>query len=127
MSLPGGRGLLLRCLAEIPFAVSVHEGETDPIRGWVSPDYGRREPAPLVMFSTRAALPLRAFTLLLPTEDVNATPPALDLVGSERGPAGLRFASGETVLFREDEVVLGEGTMTELRERGRIGSERWRV
>ncbi len=108
VSLPGGRGLLLRCLAEIPFAVSVHEGETDPIRGWVSPDYGRREPAPLVMFSTRGAFPLRALTLLWPTEDVNAPPPAVELVGSERGSAGLRFSPGETVLFRDHEVVFGQ-------------------
>jgi uncharacterized heparinase superfamily protein len=108
VSVPGGRGLLLRCLAEIPFAVSVHEGETDPIRGWVSPDYGRREPAPLVMFSTRAALPLRAFTLLWPTEDVNAPPPAVELVGSERGSAGLRFGPAETVFFRDHEVVFGQ-------------------
>jgi hypothetical protein len=60
------------------------------------------------MFSARAELPLRAFTLLWPTEDVNAPPPAVDLVGSERGSAGLRFAPGETVFFRDHEVVFGQ-------------------
>ncbi len=90
----GGRGLLLRCLAAVPFAVSVHEGETDPIRGWVSPDYGRREPAPLVMFSARSVLPLRAFTLLLPSEDLDAQPPTVDLVGGESDRLLPRLRSG---------------------------------
>ena len=104
----GSRGLLLRCFSTTSFTVSVHEGETDPIRGWVSPDYGRREPAPLVMLSARAALPLRAFTLLVPTEDLDAPPPTVELLGSDSGGAtGLRLGSGETVEYRDHDVVLG--------------------
>jgi hypothetical protein len=60
------------------------------------------------MLSARAALPLRAFTLLVPTEDLDAPPPTVELLGSDSGGAtGLRLGSGETVVYRDHDVVLG--------------------
>jgi hypothetical protein len=72
----GRAGLLLRPFAAAPLKAEVHEGELDPPRGWVSPDYGVRHPAPLVRYTTVTRLPLRIVTLLYPTEDVLAEPPA---------------------------------------------------
>ena len=42
-----GTELLVRPFASVALKASVHTGELDPLRGWVSPIYGRREPAPL--------------------------------------------------------------------------------
>ena len=57
-----GHGLLLHTFSEAPLATELR-------RGWVSPDYGRRVPAPLLTHSATAALPLRFVTLLVPLED----------------------------------------------------------
>jgi hypothetical protein len=58
----GGHGLLLHTFSEAPLASELSQG-------WVSPDYGRRVPAPLLTHSVTAALPLRLVTLLVPLED----------------------------------------------------------
>lgn len=96
-----GRGLFVRSFASSPIRAKIVQGETAPIRGWVSPDYGRLEPAPLLVCSTRAALPLRIVTLLLPSDPLPERPPRVAaLPGDAAGPAGLIFeTSGETVRF----------------------------
>ena len=45
--------------------------------GWVSPDYGQRQPAPALVYSSAAALPWRMLTLLLPERGVIGSPPAV--------------------------------------------------
>lgn len=108
---PGGRGLLVRPFAAVPLKGEVHEGELDPIQGWVSPDYGQRRPAPVLIFSTVVRLPLRIVTLLLPTEDVLAPPPAvIPLAGEGAGPTGLLFeTTRESVCFDEHEFCVRHG------------------
>jgi hypothetical protein len=69
----GGHALLLRTWSGVPLATELSDG-------WVSPDYGRRVRAPLLVHSTTAALPLRLVTLLVPVEDAAAPPPALTAV-----------------------------------------------
>jgi len=64
-----GRGqteLLIRPFADVTLKASVHTGELAPMRGWISPVYGRRVPAPLLIYATVTTLPLRVTTLLLP-------------------------------------------------------------
>ncbi|MBI4951906.1 MAG: alginate lyase family protein [Myxococcales bacterium] len=61
-----GRGVDLRTAARVPLALALHAGELEPPLGWVSPDYGQRLAAPLVVFSARAQLPLRVVTVLRP-------------------------------------------------------------
>jgi hypothetical protein len=72
-----GRGLLIKPFASASLKGEVHEGELVPVQGWISPDYGRRRPAPALTYSTVTRLPLRIMTLLLPTEDLFAAPPTL--------------------------------------------------
>ena len=86
-------------------------GETAPIQGWVSPDYGVRRPAPALVYSAVARLPLRIATLLLPVEDPAAEPPPVSLLlGEGPGPVALRLEDrGETVRFDEREQVLAGG------------------
>lgn len=73
----GDAGLLLRAFATAPLKATLHEGELDPLQGWVSDHYGQRRPAPLVSYATVARLPLRIVTVLLPTRSVSAEPPAV--------------------------------------------------
>jgi hypothetical protein len=105
----GGRGLLVRPFAGAPLRAGILEGRTDPIAGWVSPDYGLRIPAPLLVYRTRARLPLRLVTLLLPVEDAAAPlPEVVPLFEGGPAPEGLLIrregAAAEIVRLEEDGV-----------------------
>jgi len=64
-----GAGVIVHALATVPLKASLLEGETDPRQGWISSHYGDHQPAPLLLYSTVARLPVRIITLLIPTDD----------------------------------------------------------
>jgi len=114
-----GRGLLIRPFAAVPLSASVHSGEFVPMQGWVSTAYGRRSPAPALVYSTMTILPLRIMTVLLPTVDPNADAPVVSpLVGRDRVPVGLMFDDGRGVHFSESGVAV-LGPPGERRKQGR--------
>lgn len=85
-----GPSLLIRAYASVPLKVAILEGEMEPRQGWVSRDYGRQEPAPVLVYSTLARLPVRIVTLLWPSEDPMAPPPAVSLrTDATENPIGL--------------------------------------
>lgn len=96
---PDGRGLLLRPFATVALKAEVRDGEVAPMQGWVSPDYGQRRPAPVLVYTAVAPLPLRLLTLLYPTETPGGPQPAVAPLLDEAGTAvGLVFErSGETL------------------------------
>jgi hypothetical protein len=63
-----GHALFVRTTAAVALQMQVHEGDEGsvPLRGWYSSAYGRVEPAPALVFSTHARLPLRLVTVLHP-------------------------------------------------------------
>jgi hypothetical protein len=87
-----GTELLVRPFASVALKASVHTGELDPVRGWVSPVYGRR-----------TTLPLRVLTLLLPSSGPHAAVPAVSSVIDASGaPVGLVLEdAGERIAFGE--------------------------
>lgn len=44
-----GRGLFARAFATVPLKVAVVEGDLEPPQGWISPDYGVRTAAPMLV------------------------------------------------------------------------------
>src|SRR5262249_45623599 len=66
---PDGRCLHVRAFSTVALKAELAEGELTPPRGWMSPDYGRREPAPLLVYTAVTRLPLRIVTLLAPSAD----------------------------------------------------------
>ena len=98
-----GTELLVRPFASVALKASVHTGELDPMRGWISPIYGRRVPAPLLVYSTVTTLPLRVLTLLLPSAGSRAAAPAVSSVIDASGvPVGLVLEdAGERIAFGE--------------------------
>jgi uncharacterized heparinase superfamily protein len=107
---PGGSGLLLRPFTTVPLEGGLHEGNLDPIQGWLSLHYGRRQPAPVLVYSAVARLPLRVVTLLLPVREPSPAPVVSALEGGGPGPDGLLFeASRETVRFDADGFSMGRG------------------
>ncbi len=105
---PSGRGLLARMFSAEPLHVEILEGQTAPMLGWISTDYGQRLPAPLLMCTATARLPLRIVTLLVPLESALAAPPAVrPLLTAGHELVGLAFGEGrEQIRFDGDAVVL---------------------
>jgi uncharacterized heparinase superfamily protein len=99
---PDGRGLLVRPFAAVALKSSVGEGALDPIEGWVAPDYGRREPAPSVTYSTVTRLPLRIVTVLIPALDARGAVPAVRMTTAADGVVtALAVDGGDLVALPE--------------------------
>jgi hypothetical protein len=109
-------GLWLKPFSNVPLSASVRQGREDPMEGWVSRHYGRREPAPVVVYGAMTMLPARVVTLLMPARERQAMlrPPHVEALGLPEGiVTGLRLReSGEIVLVEEDAIhVLGGAAM----------------
>ena len=98
------KGLLLHTFATSALKTAILEGETDPKQGWVSSDYGRHQPAPMLVCSLTAVLPVRFITLLLPTDDLSASPPPVSPLTEDGWLCGLIFEDGGE-LIRADELM----------------------
>ena len=72
--------LFVRAFSTVPVEASIVEGAVDPLQGWVSTDYGRLVPAPMLIYTLTSALPARLVTLLLPSETLEASPAASPIV-----------------------------------------------
>jgi hypothetical protein len=105
------RGLLVRPFSTVPLEGSVRRGASQPMEGWASPDYGQFQPAPALVYSAEASLPLRVVTLLLPCANPAAPPPIVRArVGAGSGPMELVFEpEGDTVSFDGRGVHLRPG------------------
>ncbi len=90
----GGRSdaLLIRAFSNAALEAAVVRGAVDPPRGWASPDYGQRRPAPALIYGAAAKLPLRIATLLLPLRDPRQpAPTATPIAGSAGDPEGFQL------------------------------------
>lgn len=111
----GNHGLLIRAIAAVPLQANLREGELTPRQGWHSPDYGRRQPAPVLSYSVTTSLPFRIVTLLVPTVTPSTAPPAVSSF-TTMGPCGqtavggLVFGQGQdSVLIREQDILFQQG------------------
>jgi hypothetical protein len=95
-------GLLLHAFAIAALKTTLLEGDTDPRQGWVSSNYGHHQPAPVLVYSLTAMLPVRVIVLLLPTAALSDSPPAVSPLIEDGCLRGLVFGDGGEVL-RVDE------------------------
>jgi uncharacterized heparinase superfamily protein len=72
-----GHALLLHVVTPVTFSTRIAEGARASGGGWVSAIYGRRVPAPLVVFAGTARLPLRVATILVPLRDPDGPAPSV--------------------------------------------------
>jgi hypothetical protein len=90
----GSRGLWIRAFASHAVTLSVATGHTHPLQGWVSPAYGRCEPAPVAVWTARCRLPFRSVAMLWPESPMGHEPPAvLPLTDRDGRPLGLVIES----------------------------------
>ncbi len=102
-----GRECRMLVSATAPLQTELVYGRTEPLQGWVSPDYGRREPAPMLVCSTVARLPLRIVTLLFPVDNLFALPPTVS-ASIEHRQIDLLFEQGNETLHIGDENIVVE-------------------
>jgi hypothetical protein len=103
-----GATLWMAAFASSPLRTALRSGDLEPIRGWISPDYGKRVPAPMLIYSCDAPLPWRAVTVLVPDREGGPLPPPVYAIRDDAGfPVGLNFDdTGEAVRIDEHSIRL---------------------
>jgi len=105
-----GNALWVRSFGRGSIGLVTRRGELSPIRGWISPAYGQRLPAPMVVFSSRAQLPWRGITVLVPERSQQSCPPTLSAVIDDTNkPIGVIFESrsrSRSVLIDDREFLI---------------------
>ena len=84
-------GLFIHAFATVPLKATVLEGELDPRQGWLSATYGHHEPAPMLLYSAVARLPLRIITVLIPTDDPGGPTPSVSPLTEQGELVGVVF------------------------------------
>jgi len=86
--------------------VEIREGQTAPMLGWISTDYGQRRPAPQLLCTATALLPLRIATLLVPAEHALCAPPEVHpLFAAQQELTGLDVGGRERIHIDSDDVA----------------------
>ena len=102
----GGRVLWISPFPSAPVRPSLKSGELMPPRGWISREYGERQPAPMLIYSFAVALPWRIVTLLLPDRQGQTTPPGVRGLYDDAGlPIGIAFERPRRVVRFDDQAV----------------------
>jgi len=86
-----GRGCRLLVTATAPLQADVADGRDQPTQGWMSPDYGQRRPAPMLIYTIHDRLPLRLVSLLCPAQLAPA------VVAASSGHRRIDLLFGETM------------------------------
>jgi hypothetical protein len=92
-----------------PAQPAVKCGAAAPIRGWISPEYARLSPAPMLIYRFAVALPWRIVTLLLPDRQGLSAPPGVRPIYDAGGlPHGFVFDRPRRLVTFDDRAVLVE-------------------
>jgi hypothetical protein len=101
-----GDGLWLSPFVSAALTGRVVQGKVNPTEGWLSTHYGRRQPAPAVVYAARLQLPARIVTPLVPVDRMTPVPPRVEvLLGADFQAIGLRFPDVGDVVRIDDDTV----------------------
>ena len=104
-----GQCLWISPFPSAPAQPALKCGEPSPICGWISPEFTRLSPAPMLIYSFAVALPWRIVTLLLPEKQGLATPPGVRPIYDAGGlPHGFVFERPRRLVRFDDRAVLVE-------------------
>jgi hypothetical protein len=106
---PAGPVLWISPFPSAPAQPALKCGEPAPIRGWISGEFARLSPAPMLIYSFAVSLPWRIVTLLLPDRQALSAPPAVRPLYDDGGlPHGFVFERPRRVVRFDDRAVLVE-------------------
>jgi hypothetical protein len=74
---PSGHALAIRAWSTGRLTPAITAGSADPMGGWVSPEYGRRVPAPALTYTITERLPLRIVSAVVPQHHPAAPLPSM--------------------------------------------------
>ena len=95
-----GQMLVLHPFCARPRLATVHCGELDPMQGWISREYGQRQPAPLLQYRIHTTLPFRIATVIAPLAAGDRVPVMSAVFDEKQAPAGIVFdETGERLSF----------------------------
>src|SRR5690606_4038626 len=97
--------LLMRLFSSSGVEATIASGHRNPIRGWLSPDYGRCIEAPALRWTCTTALPARTVTMLLPLADADEGLPLVVPVFDNGKVAGLRFGNADSGVWIDDDEI----------------------
>jgi hypothetical protein len=76
-----GRALAIRAWSAVRLTREMASGLCQPTRGWRSPEYGQRVPAPTLSYGASASLPLRIVSAIVPQQHTaSPLPPTSELL-----------------------------------------------
>ena len=105
----GGPCLWISPFPSAPAQPAVTCGAAAPIRGWISPEFTRLSPAPMLIYRFAVALPWRIVTLLLPDRQGLSAPPGVRPIYDAGGlPHGFVFDRPRRLVRFDDGAVLVE-------------------
>ena len=108
--LPGRASCWMLPLSSMPVYAALHTAEMSPIRGWVSPDYGRRIPAPMLVYRARAPLPMRLVTVIYPNRRQPASIPAIEARYDDNGrPSAIGVPAVDRIVHFDAQVRIERG------------------
>jgi hypothetical protein len=102
----GRADLMVGAFSRVALKLEVEEGALLPPRGWISPAYGVRAPAPSLTCATVTRLPLRVLTVLRPVAP-GAAAGVAPLVDASGAPAGVVVDGGGEICVADDHVRAG--------------------
>lgn len=101
---PDGRECRFMVTATEPLKVELVAGQSEPIQGWVSSNYGKRQSATLFNASCTAKLPLRIVTLFFPVENSLTDIPVV-VVSMQHQRIDIIFDDAVETLHIDDEGI----------------------
>jgi len=117
-----GHGLRLRSFSSVPLQANLYRGSHEPVRGWISPDYGQLIAAPQLVYTVNDELPVRIVTLLLPARDLSVTPPLI--VQKMNGRTMILELDGgrETIVINDHDILVKAANIDEMHQHRVEGS-----
>ena len=95
-----GQMLVLHPFCTRPRLATVHCGELDPMQGWISREYGQRQPAPVLQYRVHTSLPFRIATVIAPVGAGRRAPVVSAVFDDKQTPVGIVFdETGERLSF----------------------------
>jgi len=102
----GPADFLVGAFSRAALKPELEDGALLPPRGWISPAYGVRLPAPSLIYATVTRLPLRVLTVLRPVTP-DAAPGVEALVDATGAPVGVVLDGGGEMRIADDHVRAG--------------------
>jgi hypothetical protein len=102
----GRADFLVGAFSRAALKLELEDGALLPPRGWISPAYGVRLPAPSLICATVTRLPLRVLTVLRPVTP-DAAPGVEALVDATGAPVGVVLDGGREMRVADDHVRAG--------------------